>query len=340
MKYTFKNTEINNKKATDFETKSLLYLIGRRKDSKEIEYITFDCFNDVSGVNKNSDKIWDIQSKNEKSLNPKKIGKYFYTLFDNYLSSFDFKEFIFFSPILKLNYKKDEKLRIYGIDNFEDKTLVRIKNGLNEEIVRVKGNKKDYKIEQESFLKRILIVEDNESGNEYVKTVTKFKKTDIKTDAFYKSIFQDLRDIQSSKKNSYIENAIIENIRDVLAFKRHLFSKDIETLIISRIIGVEIFDYKSIPLYFSPLLEKLSVDDKKDIIQECNSNLSRAFFNKNSNRIFWNICEVLISFLEKNDNTDVDDVFNITLEPYKPKLSYLTSITIKYLIAIIIEGKE
>ena len=107
MKYTFKNTEINNKKATDFETKSLLYLIGRRKDSKEIEYITFDCFNDVSGVNKNSDKIWDIQSKNEKSLNPKKIGKYFYTLFDNYLSSFDFKEFIFFSPVLKLDYKKN-----------------------------------------------------------------------------------------------------------------------------------------------------------------------------------------------------------------------------------------
>lgn len=185
-----------------------------------------------------------------------------------------------------------------------------------------------------------MIVEDNESGNEYIKTVTKFKKTDIKTDAFYKSVFQDLRDIQSSKKNSYIENAIIDKIRDVLHFKRHLFSKDIETLIISRIIGCEIFDYKSIPLYFSPLLDGLSVDDKKDIIQDCNSNLSKAFFNKNSNRIFWNICEVLISFLEKNDNTDVDEIFNITLEPYKPKLSYLTPITIKYLIAIIIEGKE
>jgi hypothetical protein len=176
MNYTFKNTEINNKKATDFETKSLLYLIGRRKDSKEIEYITFDCFNDVSGVNKNSDKIWDIQSKNEMSLSPKKIGKYFYTLFNNYLSSFDFKEFIFFSPILKLEYKKDEKLKIYGIDNFENKTLTRIKNGLNEEVVRVKGNLKDYKIEQENFLKRILIVEDTEPENEYIKTVTKFKK--------------------------------------------------------------------------------------------------------------------------------------------------------------------
>ncbi len=49
MNYTFKNTEINNKKASDFETKSLLYLISRKK---EIEYVTFDCFNDVSGVNR------------------------------------------------------------------------------------------------------------------------------------------------------------------------------------------------------------------------------------------------------------------------------------------------
>lgn len=338
MKYTFRNTEINNKKATDFETKSLLYLIGRRKDSKEIEYITFDCFNDVSGVNKNSDKIWDIQSKNEKTLNPKKIGKYFFTLFDNYISAFDFKEFIFFSPELKLDYKKDKKSKIYGIDNFEENTLTRIKNGLNAEIVRVKGE--DHKAEQEEFLKRVLIVEDNEDENEYIKTVTKFKKTDIKTDAFYKSVFQDLRDIQSSKKNSYIENAVITNIRDVLNFNRHLQSKDIETLIISRIIGCEIFDYKSIPLYFSPLIEGLSIDDKKDIIQDCNSNLSRAFFNKNSNRIFWNICEELISFLEINDMTDVDEIFSNTLEPYKPKLSYLIPLTIKYLIAIIIEGKE
>ena len=65
MTYTFKNTEINNEKANDFETKSLLYLIGKRKDSKKVEYVTFDCFNDINGINKKLDEIWDIQSKNE-----------------------------------------------------------------------------------------------------------------------------------------------------------------------------------------------------------------------------------------------------------------------------------
>ncbi len=340
MKYTFKNTEINNKKATDFETKSLLYLIGRRKDSKEIEYVTFDCFNDVSGVNKESDKIWDIQSKNEKSLNPKKIGKYFFTLFDNYISSFDFKEFIFFSPILKNDYKLNTRLNVYDITNFEKKTLARIKKGFNEEIIRVKGTSKDYKAEKEDFLSKILIVEDNESENEYIKTITQFKKTEIKTNDFYKSVFQDLRDIQSAKKNSYIEHTVIACIKDVLNFNRHLFAKEVETLIISRIIGCEIFEYKSIPLYFSPLLDHFDIEDKKDVIQDCNSNLSRAFFNKNSNRIFWNICEEIISFLEKNTLTNVEEIFNTIFDPYRPKISYLTPMTINYLIAIIIEGKQ
>lgn len=340
MNYTFKNTEINNKKATDFETKSLLYLIGKRKDSKEVEYIAFDCFNDVSGINKKSDKIWDIQSKNEKNLNPKKIGKYFFTLFDNFTSSFDFKEFIFFCPVLKTEYKIDAKLNTYGIENIADKTLTRIKNGLNLEVIRVKGTSINYDKKQEDFLKKVIIVEDTEFDNEYIKTVTKFKKTEIKTDAFYQSVFQDLRDIQSSKKNSYIENEIITNIKDVLKFNRHLFSKDVETLIISRIIGCEVFEYKSIPFYFYPLINALDVEDVKDTVQECNSNLSRAFFNKNSNREFWKICEVIIEFIESNNITDVEQIFKTIFNNYKPRISYLTPITIKYLIAITIEGKQ
>ena len=113
MAYTFKNTEINNEKASTFETKSLLYLIGKRSDSKEIEYVVFDCFNDVSGINKKFNEIWDIQSKGEKSLNPKKIGSYFYTLFDNYISTFSFKEFIFFSPILNQSYKIDNSTNLW-----------------------------------------------------------------------------------------------------------------------------------------------------------------------------------------------------------------------------------
>lgn len=337
MNYTFKNTEINNKKASDFETKSLLYLISRKK---EIEYVTFDCFNDVSGVNKNHDKIWDVQSKNEKSLTPKKIGKYLFTLFDNYISTFSFHEFIFFSPILNENYKINSKLNIYNLDNIEETTLKRILNGLTEEVERVKGDSIDYSEKIELFLGKVFIVEDNSTENEYIKSVTKFKKVGIKSDDFYTSIFTDLRNIQSAKKNTYIENEIISEIRDVLTFNRHLTIKDIEILIISRIIGVEIFNYSSIPYTFFPIIKSFDNEEMKDILQECNSNLSRAFFNKNSNRVFWNVCEKIILFINENKSTDVEYIYSETFKDYNFRISYLKDFTLKYLISIIIEGTK
>lgn len=337
MNYTFKNTEINNKKASDFETKSLLYLISRKK---EIEYVTFDCFNDVSGVNKNHDKIWDVQSKNEKSLTPKKIGKYLFTLFDNYISTFSFHEFIFFTPILNENYKINSKLNIYNFNNIEEITLKRILNGLTEEVERVKGDSAEYVKKIEIFLGKVFIVEDNSTENEYIKSVTKFKKVGIKSDDFYTSIFTDLRNIQSAKKNSYIENEIISEIRDVLTFNRHLTTKDIEILIISRIIGVEIFNYSSIPITFLPIIKSFDNEEIKDILQECNSNLSRAFFNKNSNRVFWNVCEKIIMFLNDNKSSDVEYIYSETFKDYTFRISYLKDFTIKYLISIIIEGTK
>ena len=339
MSYIFKNTEINNEKASVFETKSLLYLIGKRNDSKEIEYVTFDCFNDVSGINKNHNQIWDIQSKNEASLSPKKIGTYFFSFFDNFTSAFTFKEFIFFCPILKDEYKIDCNLRSYEINNIVDKTKTRIKKGLIEEVNRVKTDSIDYSSQIDRFLNLVTIVEDNETDKEYIKSITKFKQSKIKSDEFYKSVFVELRDIQSSKKNSYIENETITEIREVLSFRRHLFVKDIEILIVNRIIGVEIF--KNIlynPIYFSDFTNHLSIEDKKDFLQECNSNLSRAFFNKNSNRVFWKVCENIISHTSIHESNDVDLIYNEVFVSYTPRVSFLNEITIKYLISIILEG--
>jgi hypothetical protein len=340
MAYIFRNTEMNNEKASNFETKSLLYLIGQRRDSKDVVYVTFDCFNDVSGVNEGFDKIWDIQSKNEKSLNPKKIGKYFYTLFDNFTSIFSFEEFIFFCPELNPEYKIDSSKTTYNLDNIVDNTFKRIKNGLTEEIKRVQKNPIGQTLNIETFLNKVLIVEDKITHNDYIKAVTKFKNTNLKNDDFYNSLFNDLRDIQTAKKNSCIENTSITEIREVLNFRRHLSTMDIETLIISRIIGCEIFKYKSIPIYFSPILEGMDIEDKKDLLQEYNSNLSKAFFNKNSNKTFWDVCERIVEYRTNIRDNDVENVYLLLFVDYQFRISYITRETILYLISIIIEGLD
>jgi len=119
--YTFKNTEINNKKASDFETKSLLYLLGMRSDSEEIEIITVDCFNDVTGSNTDFSKLWDVQSKNHSSLPPSKIGESLATLYNNYISSINFNEYILFIPKLNREYLVDSSLNIYSYENINKK---------------------------------------------------------------------------------------------------------------------------------------------------------------------------------------------------------------------------
>lgn len=339
MSYTFKNTEINNEKASVFETKSLLYLIGKSTDKKDIEYITFDCFNDVSGIDKKGLNVWDIQSKNEGNLNPKKIGQYFFTLFDNSISKLNFKEFIFFTRQLKDDFKIDKSKKSYGFDNFETKTQERIKNGLVEEVKRVKKSKTgDFATEIETFLENVLIIEDDTTEHEYLKLFTKFKDKSLKSDSFYSAVFKELRDIQSSKKNSFIENQTITNIIDVINFNRHLKTLDIETLLICRIIGVEVFKYKGIPLDFFDYVKNLDREEREDLIQECNSNLSRCLFNKSSNREFWRICEIIIHHLNTNFTTDVEKIYNVNFSTYIPKYSYLKDMSIKYLITLTLQG--
>ena len=55
------------------ETMKRLYLFFFLQDSRDMDVFIIDCFNDVSGANRDVNRLWDVQSKGVKSLNPKKI---------------------------------------------------------------------------------------------------------------------------------------------------------------------------------------------------------------------------------------------------------------------------
>ena len=90
MTYTVRSSEKTRKSGADGETKALLYLMNFRSDSNEIHYFVVDFFNDLTGMDRFSTKLWDLQSKNTKNNSPKAIGKELVTLFKNYLSEFTF----------------------------------------------------------------------------------------------------------------------------------------------------------------------------------------------------------------------------------------------------------
>lgn len=336
--YTFKNTEINNNKASEFETKSLLYLLGMRKDSNEIEYITIDCFNDVTALNSNCSKLWDVQSKNHKSLPPSKIGASLYTLYDNFISAINFEDYILFIPKLDRNYLIDKNLHCYTYNNINDKTKKGIEKKLKEEILRVNPTYSSPPL-FDAFLNNITFIEDNKQISTYIKQISNFKNKKDFSKELYESIFNEIRNKQSILKNSYIENKTISHVKEVLTFNRHITKDEINTLLISRFIGVDIFSFKGIPIDFVDVIKDITdIEEIKDLLLDCQSNLARAFFNKNESKNFWNISEQLIKLVKNDFENNIFDIYDKLKNIVKNKSEYLTDNTILYMTALVKEG--
>ncbi|MBA0035964.1 hypothetical protein HS962_06940 [Pantoea sp. BIGb0393] len=333
--YTFRNTERNNKKASEFETKSLLYLLSMRVDSEDIETIAVDCFNDVTGGCSQFEKLWDIQSKNHSKLNPAKIGESLLTLYYNYLSDIDFYELILFTPHMKRDYLIDKSLTTYNVSNFTDKAQKGIRTKLLE---KINGNKSGSVPPLfNDFMSVVCFVEDKFECVEYVKRVSKFKNHSSVSAKLYESMFNEIRDKQSVLKNSYIENKTVFKSHEVLNFNRHITKLDIHTLIISRLIGVDVFKNKMIPIPFFQLISGLDEEGINDLILECNSNLSRCFFDKNGCGDFWSVSEFIVNEV-RNGRRNLEGIYFTLNSKFRYKKSYLNESTVKYLISLIITG--
>lgn len=316
----------------------MLYLLGMRSDSNEIEIITVDCFNDVTGLNSNASKLWDVQSKNHKSLPPSKIGESLFTLYDNYVSTISFHAYILFMPKLDRGYLIDENLNTYGYKNIKSKQRTGIEKKLKEKINGDKSGTVPSLFYD--FLDNVLFVEDNKRISTYIKSLSKFKNKKSVPEDVYDRIFLEIRNAQSVLKNSYIENETISHPSEVLKFDRHISKKEINTLLISRLIGIDVFSFPGIPIPFVPFTFGLDEEEIKDLLQECNENLSRAFFDKNGCREFWKISESLINLVKMAPKKNVKDIYDDLMSKIKIRTIYLTEKTIQYMISLVKTGLE
>lgn len=316
----------------------MLYLLGMRSDSNEIEIITVDCFNDVTGSNDDFSKLWDVQSKNHSNLPPSKIGESLSTLYDNYVSSFSFCDYILFIPKLTRDYLIDESLNIYKYENVNEKQKKGIEKKLQE---KINGNK-SRKIPPLffDFLSKVTFVEDNKKISTYIKRLSRFKNTKAVPEEIYDSIFNEIRDAQSSLKNSYIENEKISHPSEVLIFKRHITKSVINTLLINRLVGIDIFSFPGVPIPFVSFIAGKDEEEIKDLLQECNENLSLAFFDKNGCKEFWRLSEMIIGMVKDNSEGSVSDIYGQLESKAKIKTAYLTPETLQYMIALIKTGLD
>lgn len=83
MTYIVQSTEKNNGKASDYETRGMLYLMWDHEDADEMFYYVIDFFNDVTSVHRMEHQAWDLQSKGGNKLSATKLGHYLVTLYKN-----------------------------------------------------------------------------------------------------------------------------------------------------------------------------------------------------------------------------------------------------------------
>ena len=171
MPYKVKSTERTNKKCADMETKALLYLMNFRSDSNEIFYFVIDFFNDVTGMTRYADKLWDVQSKAAKGNSPKVIGRELVTLFKNYLSGLDFSAYILFVGGVSNTFRIDDTKSIFNIENVRSDAIEKMKAGLvdeatNKEYIEDKTLITNSNVDE--FLENVLFVIDDKDEKDFM----------------------------------------------------------------------------------------------------------------------------------------------------------------------------
>lgn len=305
--YKIQYTERNNKKANDYETRSLLYLLSMREDSDDISLFFVDCVNDLTGSNDNCTELWDTQAKGVSSLNPTKIGIALITLLENYISELEFTHHILLIPKLREGYLINETLLSFDFENFIETKKSFVINGLSCEYEKRNGNSISQSTIDEFIAKITFVI--GEEKEAYIKEIIHFKNKDSHSTDFYKRIFNEIRDKQSALKNICVEGIEINHPSELIALNKFLRGSDIKLMVLNRFVGTELFKSSAIPNSYFNEVRNIGNQDRLDLLQENNSKISRTFFNKNNKKNFWLLLENIMITIAKNKDDEARTIY-------------------------------
>ncbi len=340
MSYTIQSSEKLRKSGADMETKALLYLMNFRDDSNEIYYFIVDFFNDLTGMNKSSSKLWDLQSKASTNNSPKTIGRELVTLFKNFISSIKFDSYILFIGGVSETFRKDNAQNVFDISNVTENALYSLINGLKDEAAKktyIDNTLLNSKAINE-FLNNVVFVIDDKKPREYVKAIIKNHPNIIPEDRILDAIFNEIRDKQSDKKNiSMVEGITIETSDEALNYYRHLSTNEIKLLTLQRIISRDPVG-NGVPISFMPIQKQCPPERLSDVLDECKQTLCRALFNKNAAESFWSIFECVYTLIVNNPKDDVQNIYNKVDSGLIEQSPDFDTLSIKYFIAVVKDG--
>lgn len=340
MPYTVQSSEKLRKSGSEFETKSLLYLMNFRNDSDQIYYFVVDFFNDLTGMDKLAGNLWDLQSKANKQNSAKALGRELVTLYKNYLSQIDFYRYILFVGGVCDSFRIDATRNSFDISNVSSKNVERLKNGLKEE-AKSKTYIDNSQVSDSSittFLEKVVFVIDDKQPKQYVKAIIKDHPNMIPEDTILDAIFNEIRDKQSSKKNiNNVEGITIQTADEALDYYRHLTANQIRLLVLQRIINRDPLE-NGVPVSFLPIFKACPPEHQRDYIEKCQQTLCLALFNKNAADSFWCIFENTYQTILDNPHDDVESIYRKLDRDICMSSPDFDVESLKYFIAVVKDG--
>lgn len=340
MSYTVSSSERTRGVGAEYETKALLYLMNFRDDSDDIHYFVVDFFNDLTGMDRFADDLWDVQSKGAKNNSPAAIGKELVTLFKNFLSDLKFKHLILFLGGVSSTVRVNESLDIFDISNIKATSLVKLKDGLKEEAIS-----KTYidisKVTDENideFLTKVLFVVDNKKPREYVKAIIKNHPAIIPEERILDAIFNEIRNAQSELKNTSVEGVVIQTSDEVLQYCRHLTNSEIKLMTLNRIINRNPVEKNSIPPSFLPICSSWVPEKQRDMLDQCVQTLCKALFNKNAASEFWALFENIYVLIVERPDDNVQSIYQALDADKRNASPDFDAVSLKYFISIVKDG--
>jgi hypothetical protein len=308
------------------------------RNSEEVHYFVIDFFNDLTGVSRYTDKLWDIQAKAPKENAAGAIGRELVTLYKNYVSEFTFDEYILFVGGIKKSILLDNKVT-FGIENIKLNEIEKMKKSLIEEcnLKKYIDNSKISSENVDAFLQQVKFVIDDKERIEYVKGIIRVKPSILPPDDVLEDIFKQIRDAQSSKKNNGMIEGITIHSPDVfLNYDRHLSANEIRMMALNRIVSYDILN-RGIPEYFFSIYNDYG-GDSKSMLEDCKLNISKTLFDKNNTESFWELFCNLYDVLTSNKELSINEAYLLLDKTALNRVQFLDILSVKFFMSIIKEA--
>ncbi len=189
-----------------------------------------------------------------------------------------------------------------------------------------------------SFLERILFVIDDKDESEYVRKIIKLSDDIIPNEETLQSIFNEIRDVQSSKKNiGVVEGKILKTPEEAIGFGRHLSVDEIKLLVLNRVLNKSVVG-SSLPKSFVPVFNMYPPEKRDSLLEDCELDFSKALFDSTSQDNYWKMFETVYKIIILNPSDDVEAIFNKLDNDLKSKCRHFNVLSLKYFIAKIKDG--